>query len=366
MKTKASIALYAALDLHARHCVLGAMTEDGRWLGSTQFPTGARELAAQIEALRSKHLQLTIEAGPMTRWAAGVARPHVERLVVCEPRENRLISTSSCKRDGFDVRQLCRLLRLNELHEVWTGADPQREGFRAAVSDLLKLRDQQRTWKTLLKARFRQWGVTQVDGRRVYHPEGRQAYLNQLPPQAPRVLFEQLYLLHDTCLAAWKKAAHEVVRLGRAYPEIRRLRQVPGIGIIGAHVFSAIIETPERFATPQALWHYSQLGIIDRSSDGKPLGYERLDRRGHGELKNLSYHAWRTSCRSTTGDNGVKRYYQASLARTGAIRHARLNTQRKLLAVLWTLWRKGLDYDDQLFTPITSNCETPSGPMLWE
>src|SRR5206468_6088791 len=40
-----------------------------------------------------------------------------------------------------------------------------------------------------------------------------------------------------------------------------------------------------------------------------PLGYQRLDRRGNHELKNLSYHAWRTACKSTTGPNAIKAFY---------------------------------------------------------
>jgi hypothetical protein len=65
------------------------------------------------------------------------------------------------------------------------------------------------------------------------------------------------------------------------------------------------------------------VAITDRSSDGKPLGYRRLERSGHRELKTLSYHAWRTACKSTTGDNPVQRFYRASLERTLDLRHAR-------------------------------------------
>ena len=35
--------------------------------------------------------------------------------------------------------------------------------------------------------------------------------------------------------------------------------------------------------------------------------------------------------------------------------HARLNTQRKILAVLWTLWRKNVDYNPKLFCFIDPN-----------
>ena len=68
----------------------------------------------------------------------------------------------------------------------------------------------------------------------------------------------------------------------------------------------------------------------------------------------MSYHAWRTACKSTTGDNAVKAFYRASVERTGSVRHARLNTQRKLLETLWRMWLRNADFNPQLFlTPST-------------
>src|SRR5437868_13830090 len=101
----------------------------------------------------------------------------------------------------------------------------------------------------------------------------------------------RLYTQHDHALQEWKETLQEVRRLGASFWEVREFQRIPGVGPIAAHVFSAIIESPERFAHKQKLWKYSQLGITDRSSDNKPLGYQRLDRRGNRELKNLSYHA---------------------------------------------------------------------------
>ena len=76
------------------------------------------------------------------------------------------------------------------------------------------------------------------------------------------------------------------------------------------------------------------LGITDRTSDGKPLGYQRLDRRGNHQLKNLTYHAWRTACKSTTGPNPIKSFYQQSrLARPcppRAVEHAAQNSRNNV------------------------------------
>ena len=75
-----------------------------------------------------------------------------------------------------------------------------------------------------------------------------------------------------------RRRSKEVERLGAQFWEVREFERVPGVGPIAAHVFSAIVEEAGRFHTKHQLWKYSQLGITDRTSDGKPLGYQRLDR----------------------------------------------------------------------------------------
>ena len=51
----------------------------------------------------------------------------------------------------------------------------------------------------------------------------------------------------------------------------------------------------------------------------------------------------------TAQPNEVSLFYDASLRRTGDPVHARLNTQRKILKVLWTIWKKDVAYDSKRF-----------------
>jgi transposase len=354
MKTKT---IYAALDLHSSNSVLGSMDHECNSLGATRFVTRADTLKEHIAGLARKHrrrVHLTLEAGPLSRWAAGIVRPLVERLVICEPRHNRLINTNPTKSDEADVDAMCLLLRLGRLKEVWMGQDRTREIYRALVSELLNWRDAQRELKALLKARYRQWGVLKLHGLKVFSKTLRQEYLGQLPGEEERRMILRIYSQHDHAIKQWKDTLAEMERVGKEFWEVREFQRIPGVGPIAAHVFSAIIETPERFATKFKLWKYSQLAITDRTSDNKPLGYQRLDRRGNRELKNLSYHAWRTACKSTTGPNAIKSFYQASKQRTGSVRHARLNTQRKILEAMWQVWRRQQPFDPNKFFPKTT------------
>jgi transposase len=151
----------------------------------------------------------------------------------------------------------------------------------------------------------------------------------------------------DQTEAMRKSALKTMKKLGRNYDEIREFEKIPGIADISAHVFDAFIQTPHRFAKRSRLWRYCRLSVTDRSSDGKPLGFKRLEKSGVGELKALSYRAFMATMKS---DNEVRRFYKDSLRRTFNQKHARLNTQRKILEVMYSIWKKGVPYRPELFS----------------
>ncbi|MDD3719040.1 MAG: hypothetical protein PHP28_10325, partial [Actinomycetota bacterium] len=80
---------------------------------------------------------------------------------------------------------------------------------------------------------------------------------------------------------------------------------------------------------------------------GRSLRRQHLDPSGNGALKDISNKAFRAAMR-TREDNLIKRAYARSLAVTGKEDHARLNVQRKILAIMWAMWRDGTAYDDDI------------------
>src|SRR5204863_4876197 len=215
---KRSTPLYAALDLHSRHSVLGSLDHDGRTQPRMRFATEAKILRTQVERLRRKRrpLYLTMEAGALTRWASAIVRPLVDRLIICEPRHNRLINSNPTKSDEADVEGMCLLLRLGKLKEVWMGQDRTREIYRALVYELLNWRDAQRELKALIKARYRGWGVLRLHGIKVFSKSFRRDYLAQLPGDEERRMMERLYRQHDEAIAEWKETLKQDGRMGKA------------------------------------------------------------------------------------------------------------------------------------------------------
>ena len=157
-----------------------------------------------------------MEAGALTRWASGIVRPLVERLVICEPRHNRLINSNPTKSDEADVEGMCLLLRLGKLREVWMGCDRTREIYRALVYELLNWRDAQRELKALIKARYRGWGVLRLHGIRVFSTKGREEYLAQLPAEEEKRDDASALRPVGSCLKAVERDARGGGAIGRS------------------------------------------------------------------------------------------------------------------------------------------------------
>ena len=336
---------YLGMDVHARNCVLGHMDSKGNFIGNITFPTNEQNIIEALKSIKAKEKYLAVEEGNLTYWVAQVSKPYVTEVISSDPKENALIYRGSRKADKIDTRKLCRLLRLGELKRVYQPEDDDRAIFKAAVQHYIDLRDQQIALKQKIKAFYRHWGVVSIESKAVYG-EKRSDYLKMVKHAVIRNQLINLYSLMDETESRQKKAFKMVKKLGQKYPEIKEFQKIPGVGDILAHIFDAFIQTPHRFADKHKLWRYCRLGITDRSSDGKPLGYKKLDRSGISELKAMSYRAWLSAMR---GDNEVKRFFSNSYRNTLNRTHARLNTQRKIIAVMYGMWKRGEAYRTQLF-----------------
>lgn len=324
------------------------MNKEGEYRREWRFTTGQSALIRHVARIEATRKLVTVEEGPLAAWVARTLDPHVEEVFVCDPRENDLISSHINKGDRQDTYHLCRLLRLGALKEVYHPSDDHRAVFKASVRHYLDLRGQVVALKNKIVAKYQSWGVFKTAGFSWYNEQGRTHYLPRLPRADIRKLVRNLYGVLDRTAEAKARAHKHMCDLGGRYPEIREFRKMPGVGAVGAHVFDAFIQTPHRFGSKSKLWRYCKLGIRQPSSGGKAAGGEGLDKRGVGELKHMSHHACHVAIRRS-GPNEVKTFYQASLERTGKENNARLNTQRKILATLWGLWKNGTPYDPERF-----------------
>lgn len=337
--------VYIAIDLHSNHSLIGFMNQQGQYISQQQVPTTAVNLINQVTAIAAESKWLTIEQSNMAFWAAEQLRDYVDKLIVCDPRHNALISASENKNDHLDTLRLCRLLRLGSLKSVWT---PEHLGIRRLFYSQMK--EYQRLVKTMsihkrqLAASLRNWGVNTKVLAKDYRDPGK--IIAQLPSDLLREELLAKFSFIQSVSARVREQFERIRQTGEQFWEIAEFRKMSGIGPVGAHMFSAYIQTPHRFRQRGQLIQFCQLGVRKFTSDGKKVGNERLSKAGHGCLKNLAHVAWKASLGA---DNEVHRFYQTSLQTTGIPTHARLNTQRKILITLWSIWKNNRTYNPEKF-----------------
>lgn len=337
---------YSGLDVGSSVCELVVTNDRGETVYAKQFATSERNLilhAKEARKVSRGELHLALEEGEMAQWIAGVLRAEVTRLVICDPKRNAWIARDTLKADRVDAGKLAMLLRGGFLKEIYHPADHDRVEFKRVVQHYHSLTTNQAALKTRIKCRFRAHGVI-LKGRlrEMFSPAGRDQCLALLPGDHGRQMIRQLYTLLEASMGAQKQAKRLMIAVGRQFPEIERFMGVCGIGPVWACTFSAYVQTPHRFKNKRKLWRFSGLGITDRQSNGEPLGRRRLDPTGVTMLKQLSYQAF---CAAMAGkENDFKAHFEASLERTKDRTHARLSTQRKILAVLLAMWKKDQEY----------------------
>lgn len=337
--------VYISIDLHSNKSMIGYMNREGQYLGQQQFQTKAMNLINQVAAIPAEAKHLTIEQGNMSFWAAELLSDHVDELIVCDPRHNRLITQSANKNDRLDTHRLCKLFRLGELKEIWRPKQMgRRRLFCGQIKQYQRLTRTLTSYKNQLQAGLRHWGVTIKLTPADYRDPGK------ILQQVPRPLLrEELAARFGFIRQLQARKDHQFKRItetGRAFWEIAEFQKMPGVGPVCAHTFSGYIQTPHRFVRRGQLIRFCQLGVRKRSSDGRQLRAERLDKAGHSALKNVSHIVWKAAQKT---DNEVRRFYQASLARTGKQVNARLNTQRKILTTLWSIWKHNRTYRPEKF-----------------
>ena len=300
---------------------------------------------------------MTFEEGTCAAWLYDLLKPHVARLVVCNPRKNALLKDGN-KNDRIDARKLAELLRGNHLKAVYHGETGVRTLRELARSYLTTVKDLTRVMSRL-KAVYRSWAIP-CGGRDVYYSRHRAEWLAKLKHAGVRRRAEQLYQHLDLLQGLRQQVRRELLAESRKHPITARLRQIPCVGPIRSALLVALLQTPHRFRTKRQLWAYSGLALEIRTSAEyryeqgqlrrakKLLSIRGLNKDHNHDLKGL-FKAAATAASVRPGP--FRDYYQALLIKGMKPAMARLTLARKIAAIALTLWKKGESFDAEKLKP---------------
>ena len=100
---------YIGMDVHKETISIAVMNSAGKLIMESVIETKAITILQFIQGLRGD-LHVTFEEGTWAAWLYDLLKPHVTKVVVCNPRKNALLKEGS-KSDRIDARKLAELLR---------------------------------------------------------------------------------------------------------------------------------------------------------------------------------------------------------------------------------------------------------------
>lgn len=248
---------YIALDWAQSNMAIARMTAKSEQIKSMEGPSDLRSLKDYFKRLEGKKI-FTIEETTGAQWLYSELKPLVNKLIICDPHRNRLLSEGP-KSDRIDATKLVRLLRADMLKEVFHSGDEfiYLRGLTSGYGDLVKsgvcLKNQR-------SALFR--------GKGQNHKKDK---------------FESDHVVEDFVLKRLDKQIEnyeeqkgeyekEFKRLAKKHSQIKLLKSVPGIGDINAVQLVAAIVDPKRFESSGKFLSYCGLIKHEQTSGGRVYG----------------------------------------------------------------------------------------------
>src|SRR5499427_6238440 len=350
---------YIGMDVHKESISIAVRNAAGKIVMESLIETKASMILQFIDGLRGD-LHVTFEEGTSAAWLYDLLKPHVTKLVVCDPRKNKSMREGN-QNDKIDARRLAELLRLNHLNPVYHGEHGLRTLKELVRSYLTVTRDLARVMSRV-KAIYRSWAIP-CSGKQVYAQCHRAEWLAKITEPGVHRRAEFYYQQLDALRGLRREVRRDLLAESKKHKAWKRLCQIPSIGPIRAAVLLGILQTPHRFRTKRQLWTYSGFGVEVHSSADHQAVKGQLQRkmkrhmevRGLNEncnhdLKNLFKGA---AIVASTKPGPFEEFYAALLAKGMRPEMARLTLARKIATIVLIVWKRGVCFDAQHLKPQT-------------
>lgn len=311
---------YLALDWSMKTMAIARMSAKQAIAKVIERPADVQELKAFLLTLPGKKV-LAIEETTSTHWLYVELHEYVDRIVVCDPYRNRLLSDGP-KTDPIDAAKLCLLLKGGLLKEVYHTLEKD-YALRKLVS----------AYNDTIQA-----GVRMLNQRSAFErAEGNQ------PTRSPErhLQFVREHLDNGIDRYEQTRTAYQTHfrLLAREDVRIRHQATLPGIGITGAVKIVATVLDPHRFPDRGHYWAYCGLVWHQKTSGGRSYGQRRP--RFDRVLKSV----YKTAALAVLNGKSELRDYYDRLRATGvAEHHARHALARKIATISLGLWKNNTAY----------------------
>jgi transposase len=321
---------FIGLDVHKAHVMVAIVDAQHQVLLNPR-----KVSSSQFQSWAEGHFEVTdqvvLEASGDAWLLVDQLRPLVERVVVANPNQVKLIASSMVKTDKRDALTLARLLAAGLIPEVWIPPQPVRE-LRALIQHREQLAKAHRAAINRLRSLCHRHHLLPTH----YHLDAAVVrgwwMALQLPLNEQLIVQQNLTLLDELnrSLTAIDETLARLSVTDTWRQSMAFLLQLPGIGLCTGMTILSAIGDIARFPSAKQLVGYSGLGARVHSS-GQTYRTDGVTKQGRPELRTaLIEAAWSAVQHSVVW----RQRFDHLAVRTGR-RKAIVAIARKLLVVIW-------------------------------
>ena len=284
------------------------------------------ELIFYLKRLKGKKI-LTFEETNTSQWLYTELRKYVDKIVVCDPYRNKLLSEGA-KTDKLDAVKLVKLLRSDLLKPVFHSAD-----------DFIYMRTLISGYEDSVQ------GYVRATNQRlaIFRSNGKNHLSDKLEDRSQIFVAKELEDQIEFFTKQRKRYEEKFSALCGKYKLLKNLKSIPGIAEKSAVKLAARIVDINRFKNAKHLWSYCGLIKYEKMSGGKSYG-KRTPRFNRG-IKTVL-------CTSTMiatqkkNDNVLKdRYEYLIREKRYSDDQAKVATRRLLASIIFGVMKSGKKFD---------------------
>ena len=307
---------YVAVDWSQTVMAIAHISRRGKIPRVFERPTDLKELKKYLGSLRGRII-ITFEETGSAQWLYLELLDHVERIVICDPFQNRLLFHGP-KTDKIDAQKLCELLRAGLLKEVFHSG-----------SQLYEIRRLVSAYNDVVSAGIR--ALNQRDALKHSH-----AHTGKNAAFITQFLDKNIALYHQ----AKPEYERQFETLARRNKMMHILKEVPGIGTIGAVKIVATVIDARRFVRSGKYFSYCGLVKHEKLSGKRSYGWRKP--RYSRMLKSVYKTA---AIVAIQGNNPMREYYEHLLKQGVAEHNARHGVARYIARITYGMLKSGTRYE---------------------
>lgn len=330
------------VDLGSRIATACLLDRRGRIVAMLTVGMTPAEVRTAFEQLGKERLTILLGACGPSGWVARVLEELGHDVLVCNPRNLKLIACSTLKTDKLDAEILARLARLAQMDpELVRRINPRSRQAQVERNNLV-VRDQLVTSRTRMITVVR--NILCNDALATPHCDADRFALKVRLIAMPDDIREVITPIVDAIQRITEQVAiieAKIERLAAGKPEAKRFRTIPGVGLLTAVAYTTTIEDPARFERSRDVGPY--LGItpvVRQSSDVERRG--ACTKQGDKRLRRCLVQAAFGLLRSQQ-DCELKQWALKVAERRGK-KKAIVALARKIAVVMHHLWVTGEDF----------------------